>query len=397
MTRMNATVKGKADENYIKELRREFHRNPELSGQEQRTSQRVIEELKKLSIHEIRHNMAGYGVLAVIGQKKDGPTVALRADMDALPIFEQSGVSFASQNEGVMHACGHDAHTAMLLGAAKILKSTEQELPGRVLLVFQPAEENSPVGGAKPLIEAGAFLDPKPDAIFGLHVWPSLPAGQVGVREGNFMGASDRFRVRIIGKGGHASMPHETIDAAIVAVQVAQVLQTIVSRNVNPLDAGVLTLGKIQAGTGHNVIASEALLEGTVRTFAPKTREMIKERFYSIVQSVVESMVATVEIDYQLGYPVLSNTPEMVEIVREASTAMLGERALPHVEPAMVAEDFAVYLQHFPGAFFWLGCGFEDTSLNAPLHHPRFMLDEGMLTTGSEMLAETAVRFLRSR
>ena len=397
MTRMNATVKGKADENYIKELRREFHRNPELSGQEQRTSQRVIEELKKLSIHEIRHNMAGYGVLAIIGQKKDGPTVALRADTDALPIFEQSGVSFASQNEGVMHACGHDAHTAMLLGAAKILKSMEQELPGRVLLVFQPAEENSPVGGAKPLIEAGAFLDPKPDAIFGLHVWPQLPAGQVGVREGNFMGASDRFRVRIIGKGGHASMPHETIDAAIVAVQVAQVLQTIVSRNVNPLDAGVLTLGKIQAGTGHNVIASEALLEGTVRTFVPKTREMIKERFYSIVQSVVESMGATVEIDYQLGYPVLSNTAEMVEIVREASTAMLGERALPQVEPAMVAEDFAVYLQHFPGAFFWLGCGFEDTSLNAPLHHPKFMLDEGMLTTGSEMLAETALRFLCSR
>ncbi|MFE1628812.1 M20 family metallopeptidase [Brevibacillus reuszeri] len=397
MKRMNATVKGKADESYIKELRREFHRNPELSGQEQRTSQRVIEELKKLSIHEIRHNLAGYGVLAIIGQKKDGPTVALRADMDALPIFEQSGVSFASQNEGVMHACGHDAHTAMLLGAAKILKSVEQELPGQVLLVFQPAEENSPVGGAKPLIEAGAFLDPKPDAIFGLHVWPSLPAGQVGVREGNFMGASDRFRVRIIGKGGHASMPHETIDAAIVAVQVAQVLQTIVSRNVNPLDAGVLTLGKIQAGTGHNVIASEALLEGTVRTFAPKTREMIRERFYSIVQSVVASMGATVEIDYQLGYPVLSNTPEMVEIVREASAALLGERALPQVEPAMVAEDFAVYLQHFPGAFFWLGCGFEDTSLNAPLHHPRFMLDEGMLTTGSEMLAETAVRFLRSR
>ncbi|WP_289137799.1 M20 family metallopeptidase [uncultured Brevibacillus sp.] len=397
MTRMNATVKGKADENYIKELRREFHRNPELSGQEQRTSQRVIEELKKLSIHEIRHNLAGYGVLAIIGQKKDGPTVALRADMDALPIFEQSGVSFASQNEGVMHACGHDAHTAMLLGAAKILKSVEQELPGQVLLVFQPAEENSPVGGAKPLIEAGAFLDPKPDAIFGLHVWPSLPAGQVGVREGNFMGASDRFRIRIIGKGGHASMPHETIDAAIVAVQVAQVLQTIVSRNVNPLDAGVLTLGKIQAGTGHNVIASEALLEGTVRTFIPKTREMIRERFYSIVQSVVASMEATVEIDYQLGYPVLSNTPEMVEIVREASTALLGERALPQVEPAMVAEDFAVYLQHFPGAFFWLGCGFEDDSLNAPLHHPKFMLDERMLTTGSEMLAETAVRFLRSR
>lgn len=397
MTRMNATVKGKADESYIKELRREFHRNPELSGQEQRTSQRVIEELKKLLIHEIRHNLAGYGVLAIIGQKKDGPTVALRADMDALPIFEQSGVSFASQNEGVMHACGHDAHTAMLLGAAKILKSVEQELPGQVLLVFQPAEENSPVGGAKPLIEAGAFLDPKPDAIFGLHVWPSLPAGQLGVREGNFMGASDRFRIRIIGKGGHASMPHETIDAAIVAVQVAQVLQTIVSRNVNPLDAGVLTLGKIQAGTGHNVIASEALLEGTVRTFVPKTREMIRERFYSIVQSVVTSMGATVEIDYQLGYPVLSNTTEMVEIVREASTALLGERALPQVEPAMVAEDFAVYLQHFPGAFFWLGCGFEDTSLNAPLHHPRFMLNEGMLTTGSEMLAETAVRFLRSR
>lgn len=396
MERLNSFVKGKAEENYIKELRREFHRNPELSGQEQRTSQRVCEELDKLSIHDIRPNMAGYGVLAVIGQKKDGPTVALRADMDALPILEQSGVSFASENEGVMHACGHDAHTAMLLGAAKILKSMEAELPGQVVLVFQPAEENSPVGGAKPLIEAGAFLDPKPDAIFGLHVWPALPAGQIGVREGNFMGASDRFRIRIIGKGGHASMPHETVDAAIVAVQVAQVLQTIVSRNINPLDTAVVTLGKIHAGTGHNVIASEALIEGTVRTFVPKTRDMIKERIHSIVQSVVEGMGATVEIEYQFGYPVLYNTPEMVEIVREASTALLGERALPQVEPAMVAEDFAVYLQNFPGAFFWLGCGFEDTTLNAPLHHPKFMLDENILTTGSEMLVETALRFFRS-
>lgn len=348
-----------------------------------------------MGIEEVRSQIAGHGVIAVLGKQAAGPVVALRADMDALPIREETGVPFASQIEGVMHACGHDAHTAMLLGAAKKLKQMEAQLAGRVILVFQPAEENSPVGGARPLLDAGGLDDPRPDAIFGLHVWPGLQVGQIGVMPGFFMGASDRFHIRIRGKGGHAGMPHETVDAGIVAVQIAQVLQTIVSRNIAPLDAGVVTIGKIQAGTRYNVIPEEAVLEGTVRSFRPEVRRTIKERFYRIVQDVARGMEAEAEINYQDGYPVLMNDPLMVEVVREAATDLLGDTALPEVSPALVAEDFAVYLERFAGAFFWLGCGFEDPAKNYPLHHPRFLVDERALPIGSALLADCAVRFLR--
>jgi amidohydrolase len=388
-------AKGRADEEYIKQQRRHFHRYPELSGQEEKTAEHIYQELKKMGIDQIRRDIAGHGITAMVGTKGSGATVALRADMDALPISEQTGVSFRSENKGVMHACGHDSHMAMLLGAAKILKSQEDALGGQVILLFQPAEENSPIGGAKPMIEAGALAEPNPDAIFGLHVWPQLMVGQVGVKSGFFMGASDRFTVRIKGNGGHASMPHESLDAAIVAVHVAQALQTIVSRNVNPLDAGVVTIGKIEAGTRYNVIAGEAVLEGTIRSFKPEVRKLMEERFYRIVQDIVHSFGAQVQIDYQQGYPVLENDSSMVEVIRDTAERLNLE--LPEVQPALVAEDFAVYLKHFPGSFFWLGCGQEDPAKTFPLHHPQFLIDERALPLGAEMLAEAAYQYLLSR
>jgi amidohydrolase len=391
-----ALVQQKADQKYITQLRREIHQYPELSGQEERTAGRVCEELGKMGISDIRKNIAGHGVVAVIGEGA-GPTVALRADMDALPIQEKTGLAFSSACDGVMHACGHDAHTAMLLGAAKLLKQQESQIAGKVVLIFQPAEENAPVGGARPMIEAGALENPKPDAVFGLHVWPSLPVGKVGVKPGYLMGASDRFQIRIQGKGGHASMPHETVDAALVAVQVAQALQTVVSRNLNPMDAGVITIGKIEAGTRYNVIADEAVLEGTVRSFRPEARDLLEKRFREIVEHVAQSMGAQVEMTYRRGYPVLQNSQEAVEIVRKTAVEVLGGEALPPIEAALTAEDFAVYLEHFPGAFFWLGCGFDDAGKNYPLHHPQFHLNEQVLPLGAEMLAGVALQFLSQK
>lgn len=390
------TVETKPDQEYLTLLRREFHQYPELSGHEERTARRVYEELQKLGFQDIRRNIAGHGIVAVIG-KSGGPAVALRADMDALPIREQTNVPFASRTPGVMHACGHDAHTAMLLGTAKMIKQMEQELSGQVLFVFQPAEENAPIGGARPMLEAGALADPKPDAVFGLHVWPGLPVGQIGVKSGFLMAASDRFAIRIQGKGGHASMPHQTIDAAMVAVQIAQALQTIVSRNLNPMDAGVVTIGKIEAGSRYNVIADEAILEGTVRSLRPQVRDLLEQRFRAIVENIAHSMGAEAEISYQRGYPVLLNDPAAVEVVRETAALLLGENALPEIEAALVAEDFAAYLEEFPGAFFWLGCGFPDESKNYPLHHPKFLIDEQALSLGAQMMANTALRFLQRR
>ncbi len=388
----------KADEEFVVKMRRDIHQHPEISGQEERTAARVIKELNSMKISDIRSGIAGHGIIAVIGKKKEGQlTVALRADMDALPIQEQTNLPFASVNEGVMHACGHDSHIAMLLGAARLLKSVEGELNGQVVLIFQPAEENAPVGGSRPMIEAGALDSPKPDAVFGLHVWPTLPVGQVGVRSGFLMGASDRFKLTIKGKGGHASMPHETVDSIIVAMQVIQALQTIVSRNVNPMDAGVITIGKLEAGTRYNVIADEAVLEGTVRLQRPEVRSLLKQRVEQVAELVAKSLGARAQLEYSEGYPVLVNSEEETEMVRLATSRWLGKDALATIEPALTAEDFAVYLQKFPGSFCWLGCGFPDESKNFPLHHPQFQVDERVLPIGAQLLAEIALTYIQEK
>ncbi len=371
-------------------LRRYLHRHPELSEQEHNTSRVVQERLEEYGI-PFSAGYAGTGVLASIEGGKPGRTVALRAEMDALPIREENDHDFVSENEGVMHACGHDAHTAMLVGAGRLLNEVKDRLPGRVLLVFQPAEENSPRGGSLEMMKEGVFEGREPDAIFAQHVWPDLPVGKVGVREGAITGSSDRFKVVIEGRAGHASKPHKGTDAIVVANQVINSLQSIVSRDVDPLRSAVLTVGRISGGTRYNAIAEKVELEGTVRTFSPKTKARVKDRFYAIVNGVSASMEAGAYIEYHDGYPATLNTPEWAARVRKTAQALLGEDSVVEVEPSLGGEDFGRFLQRYPGAYFRLGTAEPRTGEKKRLHDARFDVDESALAPGTELMAQLAV------
>jgi amidohydrolase len=389
---LRPTAKG-AGGKYAEEviaLRRRLHRRPELSGQEHATSQTIQEKLKERDI-PFTAGYAKTGVLGVVEGNGPGRTVALRADMDALPIQEKNDHDFVSENEGVMHACGHDAHVAMLVGAGWLLNEARAALPGRVLLVFQPAEEASPTGGAKLMMKDGVFRQHRPDVIFAQHVWPGLPVGTVGVRRGAMTGASDRFKVVIEGEGGHASRPHETTDAIVVANQVINALQTVVSREVDPLDAAVLTVGKIRGGHRYNAIADRVTLEGTVRTFRPETKETVEKRLHSIVSGVAGSMGAAARISYWDGYPAAINSPEWAERVRTTAHQLLGPDATPEIEPSLGGEDFGRFLQEYPGAYFRLGTADENAKGKKRLHDPRFDIDEAALTLGTELMAQIAI------
>ncbi len=381
--------KARSHEKEIIALRRRLHQYPELSGVEYATSETVQEELTEHGI-AFTAGYAGTGVLGVIEGGRPGKTVALRADMDGLPIQEDNDLPFVSKNEGVMHACGHDAHTAMLVGAGRLLNAARDELPGRVLLVFQPAEEKSPTGGARPMMKEKVFGEHPPDVIFAQHAWPDLPVGKIGVRGGAITGASDRFKVVIEGRGGHASKPHQTTDAIVVANQVINALQTVVSREVNPLDSAVLTIGKIRGGSRYNAIAERVTLEGTVRTFRPETKETVKSRFRSIVTGVTESMEATAHITYRDGYPAAINTPEWAERVGETARELFGAHATPEIEPSLGGEDFARFLLKYPGAYFRLGTGNPDGGEKRRLHDSRFDIDEAALRIGTELMAQLA-------
>src|SRR5215213_9682410 len=392
MAGMKPAFKGKGDayREQVLSLRRHLHRFPELSGEERDTSETVQRKLDEHGI-PFTAGYAGTGVLGVVEGGRPGKTVALRADMDALPIQEENDHDFVSKREGVMHACGHDAHTAMLVGAGWLLRDVREELPGRVLLVFQPAEEASPTGGARRMMKEGVFREHSPDVIFAQHVSPDLLVGQVGVRRGAITGASDRFKVTIEGEGGHASKPHQTIDAIVVANQVINSLQTVVSRDVDPLRSAVLTIGKIRAGTRYNAIAQKATLEGTIRTFGAHTKETVRGRFYSIVGGVAESMEASANIRYWDGYPATVNTPEWAERVRKTAEELLGPDATPEVEPSLGGEDFGRFLLDYPGAYFRLGTAFSNAPEKKRLHDSRFDIDEAALQPGTELLAQLAV------
>jgi amidohydrolase len=391
MAEMKPAFKGKSDayRERILSLRRHLHRFPELSGEERDTSETVQEKLDDHGI-PFTTGYARTGVLGVVEGGRPGKTVALRADMDALPIREENDHPFVSKVDGVMHACGHDAHTAMLVGAGWLLDDVKEELPGRVLLVFQPAEEASPTGGARRMMKGGVFREHSLDVSFAQHVSPDLPVGQVGVRRGAITGASDRFKVTIEGEGGHASKPHQTIDAIVVANQIINSLQTVVSRDVDPLRSAVLTVGKIRGGTRYNAIAQRATLEGTIRTFSPDTKERVKERFHAIVRGVVGSMEASARIKYLDGYPATVNTPEWAERVRKTAQDLLGDDATPEIEPSLGGEDFGRFLLEYPGAYFRLGTASSNDPEKRRLHDSRFDIEEAALKPGTELFAQLA-------
>jgi amidohydrolase len=372
-------------------LRRDFHRYPELSGEEKRTSQIVQDELRKLGV-EYKAGIGGYGVLGIIEGVENGPTVGVRADMDALPIKERCTDEYVSAIDGQMHACGHDAHTAMLIGTAHYLMERKDQLKGKVLLVFQPSEEMSPIGGAKPMMEDGLFDKHTPDVLFAQHVWPKLPVGQFGIKHGNIMGASDKFQLTIRGEGGHASMPHHGVDAIIAANKVVDAIQTIVSRNVDPLKEVVISVGVFQAGSRHNVIADEAYLEGTIRCFDLVVREQVEKRMRELILYTCKSMGATHELNYHKGYPATFNDEDTGEFVKREISNWYGKESCPTILPSLGGEDFARFLEKYKGVYYWLGVG-GDTGDYPILHNPHFNIDERALKIGYSTMGEIVLSY----
>ncbi len=372
--------------------RRSLHQIPELANEEVKTSGLVADALAEMGL-EVREGVAGTGVVALLKGARPGKVVGLRADMDALPLVERTGLSFASVHEGQMHACGHDSHMAMVLGAAMVLSELESELNGKVKFIFQPAEEEGHIGGAGPMIDAGALRNPKVDYIFGLHVWPDEPSGKIGYKQGALMASTDTFYITVKGKGGHGAKPHQTVDPVVAAAHLVVALQTMASREADPLEPFVMTVGKLTAGTVHNIIPSEAYLEGTLRTVREETRMSLKDRLERMASGVTSSFGARYELRIDEGYSATINDPEVTAEAVEVLAGVFGREALVEVPLTMGGEDFSRYLQAIPGSFFFLGTRNEAKGLTASIHSPHFQVDEDVLPLGSASLAKLALHF----
>ncbi len=359
--------------------RRDFHEYPELAFKEHRTGDVILKELRSMGM-EPKEKVGKTGVTADL-QFGDGPMIGLRADMDALPIKETSGLDFSSKNEGVMHACGHDGHMAMLLGAAKVLSDNERSYNGSIRFIFQPAEEGE--GGARYMIDDGC-LDGV-DEIYGIHVWNYQPVGEVGVKDGPVLAAADMFDIKIKGIGGHGAAPQGTVDAVVVASHLVQAFQTIVSRNTNPLESTVVSIGKINGGHNFNIIADEVSLSGTARAYTEKNRNLIKQRMKEIIDGISKTYDAEILLDYKDGYPPTINHPEPTKKVLQAATQVVGDNAAaPYL--SMGGEDFAYYLQKKPGCFFFVGSAPNEKELfETPHHCSHFNMDEKALLIGSSI------------
>lgn len=361
-------------------LRRRIHEYPELSMQEIETTKLVREYLDHLRI-ENYPNGNQTGAVAILKGAKPGPVIGLRADMDALKLTENTNLPFASKNAGVCHACGHDLHTAVLLGTACLLKDYQPKLCGTVKFLFQPAEEG--YGGAKSMIANGALENPCLDYILACHTWPEMPAGTIGVRKGAMLGASDSFKITVKGKGGHAAHPHKGIDPVVVAAHIITEIQTIVSRRVAPVDPVVITVGHLTAGTVSNIIPGEAVMEGTVRTQNPETRIQVSEYLKQLAVGTAYAMGAEAEVEYDFGYPPTMNDPKVIDWISEAVTEILGpERLLQVPVSSMGSEDFSFYLEKVPGALFRIGTYDETPESKWALHNPAIIFNEQAILTG---------------
>lgn len=377
------------------EWRRRLHQKPELGFQEKLTAEFIASKLQAWGI-EHQTEIAHTGIVATIQGTKPptphSPVLAIRADMDALPIQELNQVPYCSQHDGVMHACGHDGHTAIALGTAYYLQQHRQDFTGTVKIIFQPAEEGP--GGAKPMIEAGVLQNPDVDAIIGLHLWNNLPLGTVGVRSGALMAAVELFDCTILGKGGHGAIPHQTVDSVVVAAQIVTALQTIVARNVNPIDSAVVTVGALHAGTTHNVIADTATLKGTVRYFNPAFQGFFPQRIEQIISGICQSYGAEYDFQYRSLYPPVINDHGMAELVRsvveEVVETPMG--VVPECQ-TMGGEDMSFFLQEVPGCYFFLGSANPERDLAYPHHHPRFDFDETALAMGVEIFVRCVEKF----
>lgn len=375
--------------------RRFLHEHPELGFQEVETSKFVAERLQAIGVEDLQTGIAKTGVTGLIRGKKPGDKVLMiRADMDALPIHEENDVEYRSQNDGVMHACGHDAHTAMLLAVTRLLMDRRDEFGGTVKVLFQPAEEGP--GGAKPMIEAGVLENPKVDAALGMHMAQAQPLGIIGLRNGPAMAASDRFEFTIKGVGGHGARPQATVDPIVIGSQIVVAIQMLVSRETDPTVPAVASFGAFQAGNAFNVIPDTAVLRGTVRSFQQEERERLAERIEAVVRGVAGAMRAEVEFAYHFGYPPTVNDAGMNEIVRAAAREVVGPEMVVEEDLHMGAEDMSYFLDAVPGSFFYVGSKNEDKGLVWGHHHPRFDIDEESLGNGIQTMAGAAIGYLNS-
>ncbi len=376
--------------------RRYLHEHPELGFQEQNTARFVAERLAALGAEDIRTGIAGTGVTALVrGSRGDGKCVLLRADMDALPIVEENAVEYVSTNPGVMHACGHDAHTTMLLGAARILLERKDQFAGSVKLCFQPSEEANG-GGAAPMIAAGVLENPHVDACFGQHVMSDRPTGEVWISGGPIQASADMFTITVLGKGGHGAMPHTSVDPIMIASDIVSGLHKIVPRNVDPLDPVVVSVCSFHSGSAFNIIPDTAELKGTVRTFSPENRDLAEERLLQIAEGVAAAHGASVTIKYDRGYPPTVNDDAMAAFAAESIRTIVGDDNLKPMVPIMPAEDMSYFLIERPGAYFMTGCGNAEKGIVWPHHHPRFDVDEDVLGIGVAALVQVAIDYLNA-
>ncbi len=378
----------------IVEWRRTLHRIPELAYEEAKTSGLIADALEGLGLN-FEEGVGGTGIVGLVEGSSPGKVVALRADIDGLPLDERTGLPFASVHEGRMHACGHDSHMAMLLGAAHLLQDMREELSGQVKLIFQPAEEEGETGGAKPMIEAGVLEDPKVDYVFGLHAWPSLDSGSLGYRAGALLAATDTFYLTLKGKGGHGAKPHLAVDPIVAGAHLVVALQSLASREVDPLEPFVLTVGKLESGTVDNIIPSEAYMEGTLRTVNEETRSGLKERLERVIGGVTAAYRADYELRFEEGYPPTVNDATVTARALDTLGEVFGADGVVEVNPSMGGEDFSRFLQRVPGSFFFLGTRNEKKGLTASLHSPHFQVDEDVLPLGSAALAKLGLAFTR--
>jgi len=375
-------------------LRREFHQYPELAYQEYETSKRVTRELKKLGL-EVKTKVAKTGVVGLLRGSKKGKTAALRADMDALPLVEQTNLPYKSKNKGVMHACGHDLHMACVIGACMVLNKLKERLPGKVKFIFQPSEEVGPPGGAKPMINEGVLESPKVNAIFALHSDSAIPVGKVGVKSGPMMAQADSFDLVIKGKGGHGARPQDGVDAIMVASQVITSLQTIASRKINPVYPVVVSIGQIEGGTARNIICDKVVLRGTVRSLDKDVAKKVLSLIKKIVSGVVKSFNADFELSYSTGYPVLINDQKMTDLVKKGMESLYGKDKVYHIEnPMMGAEDFAYFLKEIPGTMMRLGIRNQKLKAVYPWHNPKFRVDDNAIKYGTSVLSLCVWDFL---
>jgi len=378
-------------ESKIIEIRHQIHQNPELSFSETETAALAASEMRRLGF-EVKEKIFGTGVLATFknSNQPDSKTLLIRADMDALPVQEKNNLLYSSQKDGVMHACGHDGHTAILIGTALVLKEMAADFNGNLKFLFQPGEETS--GGAEGMIKEGVLKNPEVDAALGLHLWGSTPEGIVEYKSGPFMASPDHFDLKIIGRGGHAARPHNTIDPIPIGAEIISALQKIVSRRIDPSESAVISVCNFEAGSTHNVIPDSAILKGTVRSLKPEIREQLAENIETVIKNICNIYGAKYELDYVFGYPAVINNLEMTDLLAQAATKILGEdRVKEREKPEMGGEDFSFFGKEVPSVFYFLGIAPEGKIINH--HQSDFKFDDSVLKDGVAVMVQTALDF----